>query len=46
MLSEQNSQKAKLSSLLEAHAMMRAQDLREAGISVSTAEQKPATVAE
>lgn len=36
MLSEQNSQKAKLSSLLEAHAMMRAQDLREAGISAQT----------
>lgn len=36
MLSEQNSQKAKLSSLLEAHAVMRAQDLREAGISAQT----------
>lgn len=36
MLSAQNSQKAKLSSLLEAHAMMRAQDLREAGINAQT----------
>jgi len=36
MLSARNSQKAKLSSLLEARAMMRAQDLRKAGISAQT----------
>jgi len=36
LLSARNSQKAKLSSLLEARAMMRAQDLRKAGISAQT----------
>lgn len=36
MFSAQNSQKAKLNSLLEARAIMRAQDLREAGISAQT----------
>jgi len=36
MLSTQDSQKAKLRSLLDARSMMRAQDLREAGISAQT----------
>lgn len=36
MLSAQDSQKAKLRSLLEARSMMRAQELREAGISAQT----------
>ena len=36
MLSMQESQKTRLRSLLEAHSMMRAQELREAGISAQT----------
>ncbi len=36
MLSTQESQKTRLRSLLEAHSMMRAQELREAGISAQT----------
>lgn len=36
MLSARNSQKAKLSNLLDARNMMRAQDLRDAGISAQT----------
>lgn len=36
MLTSGDSQKAKLRSLLDAHAMMRAQELREAGISAQT----------